>query len=300
MNIAIAGGTGFVGTKLTSLLTNAGHHVYILTRSPEKFSNTNAITYVGWLKEGMQPESELQDCDAIINLAGESLFGYWTEEKKQRILSSRVEATNRVIELIQALENKPNVLVNASAVGFYGTSDQKTFTEQTTTAGNDFLAYVTKKWENTANKAAAFDVRVIHARLGIVLGETGTLSLMSLPFKFFVGGPIGSGEQWLSWIHVDDVVRMLLFAIEEKNVTGPMNVTAPKPVRNKVFSQQLASVMHRPNKIKVPSFVIKTLLGEMSILVVEGQAVLPNKALSHDFRFRYDDLDVALQAIYSK
>ncbi|MFB1052138.1 TIGR01777 family oxidoreductase [Paraliobacillus sp. JSM ZJ581] len=297
MNIVIAGGTGFVGSRLTEVLINQGHHVFILTRSPEKFSNQANVTYVGWLNEGDQPEKVLQDCEAMINLAGESLFGYWTTEKKKRIIDSRIKATTNIVHLIKAMEKKPEVLVNASAVGYYGTSDQKFFTEKTISSGDDFLAYVTNKWESTAQQAENYGVRVIYARFGMVLGEKGTLPLLSIPYKFFVGGPIGSGEQWLSWIHMDDAIRLILFAIKEEKINGPLNITAPNPVRNKDLSAALAKTLHRPDKIKVPSFVIQTMLGEMSILVIRGQAVLPNKALSNGYKYHYPNLQLALKSV---
>ncbi|CQR47216.1 Epimerase family protein [Paraliobacillus sp. PM-2] len=300
MKIVIAGGTGFVGSQLTALLTDQGHQVFILTRSPENFTNKPSVTYVGWLNEKDKPEEVLKDCKAIINLAGESLFGYWTEEKKKRILDSRINATKNIIHLIKSMEKQPEVLVNASAVGYYGTSDEQIFTEKTTHPGDDFLAYVTNEWEKTAQHAEVLGIRVVYARLGIVLGDNGTLPLMELPYKYFVGGPIGPGEQWLSWVHINDVVRLLLFAIEKKQIKGPLNITAPTPVRNKDFSVQLAKLLHRPNIIRIPSFVIRTVLGEMSMLVVRGQAVLPNKALSYGYSFQYPNLQTALASILIK
>lgn len=297
MKIAIAGGTGLVGSKLTELLIDEGHHVLILTRSPDKYENKENLTYVGWLREGDQPEQEIAGSHGIINLAGESLFGYWTKEKKERILDSRIKATTNIIQLIRSMEQKPDVLVNASAIGYYGTSEDKFFTEKTTETGDDFLAYVTEKWEQTAKQAEADNIRVVYARFGIILGEKGTLPLMAMPFKFFGGGPIGSGEQWLSWVHINDVVRLISFAIRGEKISGPLNITAPNPVRNKDFSSKLAKALHRPNIVKVPSFVIRKTLGEMSILVLEGQAVLPDKAISNGYTFQYPNLERALESI---
>ncbi|GGM29814.1 epimerase family protein YfhF [Paraliobacillus quinghaiensis] len=298
MNIAITGGTGFIGKNVTELLVAEGHHVYILTRSPEKHQGTEYIHYVGWLSDRFKPEQALVDCDAIINLAGESLFGYWTTEKKERIISSRIKVTNRVIDLIKAMKKKPEVLINASAVGYYGTSTTEMFTEETTENGNDFLAKVTKQWEDTAKQASELGVRVVYARLGIVLGNEGTLPLMALPYKLFVGGKIGSGEQWISWVHVKDVAHIILFAIENSKINGPLNITAPKPVQQKVFSKHLAKKLRRPDWLPVPTFFLRTLLGEMSILVVNGQAVLPKKIEAHGYHHNYPDIEQALTAIY--
>lgn len=298
MKIAIAGGTGFVGMNVTELLIAEGHQVYILTRSPEKHQETDHINYIGWLSDRFHPEQALVDCDAIINLAGESLFGYWTAEKKQRIISSRIKATESVLNLIEKMEKKPEVLINASAVGFYGTSTTEIFSEKTTESGDDFLADVTEKWEESANQAKELGIRVVVARLGIILGKQGTLPLMALPYKLFVGGKIGSGEQWLSWIHVRDVAGLLLQAMEDHSITGPLNVTAPYPIHQKAFSKHLANVLHRPNWLPIPALFLRTLLGEMSLLVVGGQAVIPKKAQTHNYQYHYPQIEQALKAIY--
>lgn len=300
MKIAIAGGTGFVGKNVTDLLVEKGHDVSILTRSPEKHQDTDHIKYVGWLSDRFQPERSLENCDAIINLAGESLFGYWTKDKKERIVSSRIKATDSVIALIDTMENKPEVLINASAVGFYGTSTSEMFSEQTLESGTDFLATVTTEWESAAYQAKERGVRVVYARLGIVLGKKGTLEMMALPYKFFVGGKIGSGEQWISWIHVSDVAALILHAIEENSISGPLNASAPNPVQQKVFSKHLANVLHRPNLLPIPAFFLRTLLGEMSTLVVDGQAVFPKKAQANNYLFNYPKIDQALRAIYQQ
>lgn len=300
MKVVIAGGTGFVGQRLTAWLTSVGHQVYILTRSPEAYTNTKDITYVGWLKEAHHPEASIQNCDAFINLAGESLFGYWTKAKKERILDSRILATQKVLELIHSMQKKPKVFVNASAIGFYGTSMTKLFSEDTTTPGEDFLATVTTKWENTARAAEDMGIRVVYARLGIILGQGGTLPLMALPYKFFVGGRIGSGEQWMSWIHIDDVVRILDMTLRNEAIIGPINLTAPNPIRNKNFSSELAKVLHRPDILNIPAFAIKCMLGEMSMLITKGQAVLPTKAQANHYHFQYTELRPALESLYKK
>ncbi|WP_058306033.1 TIGR01777 family oxidoreductase [Gracilibacillus massiliensis] len=299
MNIAIAGGTGFVGEHLTKALTSRGDAVYILTRSPEKYLNTALVKYVGWLSDQSQPEKELPKLDGIINLAGDSLFGYWTKSKKDRIYQSRINATYAIDKLIDNLEAKPEVLINASAVGYFGTSDEKTFTEQSEEQGNDFLAEVTDAWEKTALQIKSHNVRTVLARFGVILGKEGALPLMALPFRFLVGGKIGSGYQWVSWIHIEDVVGMLLFALDNPNVENAFHLTAPNPVRNKELSASLADVLNRPNWFPTPSFLLKTGLGEMSILIVDGQKVLPEKALEFGYQFNYPTIDEALKEIYN-
>lgn len=300
MNIAMTGGTGFAGSHLTDLLTEEGHTVYILTRSPEKHEDTSQIHYIEWLQEGAQPEKELPSVDAFINLAGESLFGYWTEKKKKKIRESRLKVTNRVIDLIGKMDQKPEVLINASAMAYYGPSGSEMFTEKTTKPGKDFLAQVTVEWEEAAKKAENHGVRTVLARFGLILGEEGALPLMSLPFKLFVGGKVGNGEQYMSWVHIKDAIRMLYFAVTEKSISGPMNVMAPSPKRNKEFSKDLAEVLNRPYWFTVPAPLIKTALGEMSMLVVEGQYIYPAKAENAGFSFAYPELKPALKEIFNK
>ncbi|TGB04010.1 TIGR01777 family oxidoreductase [Halobacillus salinus] len=298
MNIVVTGGTGFVGRQLTDHLVKQGHHVYILTRSPEKHSDTESITYVGWLHESYNPVESLPYIHAIVNLAGESLnSGRWTDEKKQAILDSRVQATEGVIDLIDKMQDKPNVLVNASAVGFYGRSKTKTFTEETTKAGRDFLANVVEEWEERAEAAKEYDVRTVFVRFGIILGEEGALPKMIIPYKMMIGGNLGSGEQWMSWIHVDDVVGLIDFSIHHEDVNGPLNGTAPNPKRNKDFGRILSTVLNRPHWIPAPSFALKLALGEMSTLLLDGQSVIPKKAIEHGYNFRYPELRPALASI---
>ncbi|KAB8129379.1 TIGR01777 family protein [Gracilibacillus oryzae] len=298
MKIAITGGTGYVGKNLTKKLTDRGDTVYILTRSPEKYQNTDKVNYVGWLTEGTRPAEELPHLDAIINLAGDSLFGYWTKSKKDRIYQSRINATYEINELIKQMDVKPEVLVSASAVGYFGTSKDETFTEDNTEPGSDFLAEVTTAWEKTALQAKAEGVRTVIARFGVILGSEGALPLMALPFKLYAGGRIGTGDQWLSWIHIKDVAGMIIFAIDNQQVEGPMHVTSPNPVTNKEMSSALAEVLRKPDWLPVPSFILKLFLGEMSILVVKGQKVVPEKAMILGYRFNYPNVREALVEIF--
>ncbi len=243
----------------------------------------------------------MPNIDVVINLAGESLFGYWTKKKKEKILKSRIDTTKKVVSLLERMEPKPKTFISASAIGFYGTDDEKIFTEDTEECGDDFLANVTKKWEAEAKRAENLGIRTIIARFGVILAKDGgALPMMALPMRAFVGGKIGSGKQWTSWIHVDDCVKLIVFAIEHENMIGPLNVTAPHPVRNKQFTEMLGKTLKRPTVFPVPERLLRILFGEMSMLVSKGQYVYPKKALEHGFSFDYPHLNEALEQIFHK
>lgn len=300
MKIAITGGTGLVGKALANEWIKHGAEVYILTRNSARNTNTSQLKYVQWQNDGDQPELSLEGVDMIVNLAGESInAGRWTEAQKKRILESRIHSTEAVVDIISKLTVKPKVLVNASAVGYYGTSTTQTFTEDDSKAGTDFLAHTVQEWEKTAMKAVELGVRTVCCRFGIVLAEKeGALPRIALPYQLFAGGTVGSGEQWVSWIHLNDAVRALMFVAENKQISGPVNITAPQPVKMKAFGKILGKVLHRPHWIPAPSFALKLLLGEMSMLVLEGQKVLPKKLEQYGYTFLYPDLQGALQQIY--
>lgn len=297
MKIAIAGGTGFVGKKLTDFLLDQNHEVFILTRNTTYTSHRSNLHYVEWLTSTSSPEKQLQGLDAMINLAGESLnSGRWTEARKKRITESRISATKEILRILSSLPKKPKVLLNASAIGIYGTSETDTFTEDSTQYGSDFLAKTVIAWENEAKKATDLGVRTCFLRFGVVLGEDGgALMRMVLPYHFFIGGTIGSGKQWLSWICIDDVVKGVDFLLHNTSVHGSVNFTAPQPMQMKHFGQTIGAVTHRPHWLPVPGFALKVLLGEMSILVLKGQKVLPKKLEEHGFFFTYKTLEQALR-----
>ncbi|MFB5088503.1 TIGR01777 family oxidoreductase [Psychrobacillus sp. PGGUH221] len=298
MKIAITGGTGFVGSELTNLLVQMGHEVFILTRSPNK--DINNVSFVKWLSGNSLPEKKLEGIDAIVNLAGESINnGRWTVEQKKKIYESRMQATDEVIRILHALEHKPKVLVNASAIGIYPASEDITYTENSLVVGTDFLAKTVQDWEVKAQTAEQLGIRVAYGRFGIILGKSeGALPLYALPYKLFVGGPIGLGKNWMSWVHVRDVSKALLFAIEN-NIHGPFNVAAPDAKRMNEFGKILASVLKRPYYFPVPSFALKLALGEKSQLVLEGQHVLPEVLIENGFVFDFPNLSKALTDIYS-
>jgi len=298
MKIAIAGGSGLIGDAITERLMSEGHHVYILTRNLNKVTK-QGVTYVKWLDSNSAPENELDGIDVFINLAGESIGGKrWTSAQKARILDSRIKATRSSISLMKKLDKKPSVFLNASAIGYYGCSDTLTFTESDVAAKTNFLSEVTKVWEEEANAARDLNIRTVLIRTGVVLSEKGgALSQIVLPYRLFFGGTIGSGKQWVSWIHVDDLVRLVDFAMTNVTIEGPINATAPNPVQMKEFGKTIAKILNKPHWAPVPAIVLKGLLGEMNVLVADGQKVLPDKAQTHGFRFLYPQLESALRDI---
>ncbi|MBD8005985.1 TIGR01777 family oxidoreductase [Bacillus norwichensis] len=296
MHVVLAGGSGFLGQVLQKKLLAAGDHVTILTRNAGEILKTNQLQAVEWLKEGACPEERLRHVDAFVNLAGESISGFrWTKQKKDQIIKSRMKTTEEIIRLIDTMESKPQVLINASAVGYYGMSDVDTFTEKSISNANDFLAETVQKWEEKAAEANRLGVRTVFARFGIILGRGGALPLMALPYKFGIGGNIGSGRQWVSWIHVEDAAQMIKFIIDTPTIEGPFNVTAPNPVRMEEFGKTIASVLRRPHWLPVPKIVLKFVLGEMSSMLVNGQPVIPGKALAQHYDYLYPDLKEALE-----
>jgi len=300
MKIAIAGATGFVGSRLVEQLQAQGHQVIILTRSPQQASNRfGQAQIVGYnpLKSGEWQQS-ISGCDAVINLAGEPIAEKrWTPAHKRSILDSRQLGTQKIVEAIALATIKPQVLINASAIGYYGTSETSKF-DETSPAGMDFLAEVCTAWETAAQAVTANGTRVVILRLGIVLGENGgVLGKMLAPFSAFVGGPIGSGNQWFSWIHRDDVVKLIIAALNDTKMQGVYNATAPNPTTMTEFAQTLGTVMNRPSWLPVPNFALEAMLGEGAIVVLQGQQVVPTRTLAQGFNFQYSTLKPALTAI---
>ena len=294
MKILITGGTGFIGTPLSHELRKSGHKVVVTTRrssdSPEKIT---------WHPPERIPSDVMEGFDAVINLAGEPIApGRWNGEKKEKILMSRINTTRALVESIKKADRKPEVLISASAVGYYGAHGDEYVTEDTP-PGWDFLADVCKQWESEAQKAMQLGVRVVITRFGGVLeSDGGALPQMIIPFKFFLGGPIGSGKQWFSWIHRDDVVGIIQYALKNETLTGPVNATAPNPVTNREFSKALGRAFGSPSWFPVPGFIVKLTLGELGSVLLTGQRVVPEKAVKEGYDFKYIDVDQALKAIF--
>jgi uncharacterized protein (TIGR01777 family) len=294
MKVIVAGGSGFLGRALVRSLERDGHHAVVLTRRVRRASD------VEWSPDGARSWwSALDGADAVVNLAGESIAGgRWTPARKTLIESSRLGPTRALVEAIRAARTPPGVLLSGSAVGFYGSHGHEPVDENSA-AGSDFLARVAEAWER-ATQGTPTPTRVALLRTGVVLDRTeGALPQLALPFRLFVGGPAGSGAQAMSWIHVDDWVAMVRWALLTPAVTGPLNVTAPAPVSNREFAAALGRALKRPAFLPAPAFALRLALGEMAdALILGGQRVLPTKALALGFEFRYPRVDEALRQIF--
>jgi uncharacterized protein len=296
MKIVVAGGSGFLGSRLVSDWRKDGHHVLVLTRRPRGSSD------VAWSPANSSREwmATIDGADAVVNLAGEGIADKrWTDARKAAILESRVGATRALVTAIKAARTPPAALISSSAIGIYGTARGDEPLTEDSTAGSDFLADVCRAWEAEASAAAPL-ARVVLLRTGVVLAKDGgALPQMALPFRFFAGGPLGSGRQFISWIHVDDWVAMTRWALATPAVAGPLNLTAPTPVTNAEFTGTLGRAMRRPSFMPAPAFALRLALGEMAdALLLGGQRVLPAKAQRLGFEFRYSTLEPALQEIH--
>jgi hypothetical protein len=302
MKVVIAGGTGFLGQPLVRSLIDDGHEVVVLTRGATPRTPTTAGRLVPWSPAdgGGTWLAELEGAAAVINLAGESIAARrWSDAHKRRILDSRLQATHSLGHAVLAAARPPEVLVSGSAVGYYGPLGEEIVTEDHG-PGSDFLATVCEQWESAAMRAAGDATRVCCIRTGLVLDrDGGALPRMLLPFKFGVGGPLGSGRQYWPWIHRADWVALIRWTIETKTVSGPINATAPSPVTNAAFTRALGRALHRPAFMPAPAVALRLALGEMAdALLLSGQRAVPAKAERLGFRFRYTDLDEALRAIF--
>ena len=294
MKILITGASGLIGMALQKSFAEKGYEVLSATR--KKTGKPNEIewdTEKGFAAEDMP---QLETVDAIVHLAGENVSGRWTEEKKRRIMDSRVHGTRNIVETIGKLENKPKVLISASATGIYGDRADEIMTEEAG-AGDTFLADVVKNWEAEAVKAESFSVRVVLLRTGIVLSKDGgALAQMITPFKFGLGGTIGSGRQWMSWIILEDEVRAINFALENAQTSGAINLVAPNPVTNEEFTDALGAVLHRPTFLPLPQFAVNLAFGEMGdALLIDSTRVVPKRFEELGFEFKYPELKAALE-----
>jgi uncharacterized protein (TIGR01777 family) len=305
MRVIITGGTGLIGRALIDLLLPDGHEIIVLSRNPEPAPLPAGVTVVRW--DGISTDGWvhlMEEADAVVNLAGESIAGTgavparWTAERKQRILDSRINATNAVVAAIAQSEHKPAVLVQGSAVGFYGSRHDDVVLDEDAPPGDDFLARVAVRWEAVSEVVEDMGVRRALARTGLVLSNRGgSLPATMMPFKFFAGGPMGDGRQWWPWIHIRDEVRALAFLMTEERASGPFNLTAPNPVTNREFAQTLGKVMGRPAALPAPAPVLRLALGEMATLLLDGQRAVPKRLLELGFRFDFPELEDALQEL---
>lgn len=297
MKYIICGGSGFIGSELVEYWLQSGHQILSVGRKiPENTSNHPGLSYLTWDSLESNPEAA-EGADALVNLAGASLSQRWSSSGKQTIMKSRLETVTAAGKLLNSLEHKPQVVVQASAVAIYGTSLQDTYNESSPTRVVDFPSEVVKTWEEAADEAYS-GVRLIKLRTGVVLGnESGAFPKMKLPYSLGFGGRIGSGKQWLSWIHLTDIVKLIEFCILHSEIEGPVNATAPQPVTNEQFGRMVGKVYHRPHWFPVPAFLLKAAVGELSEILLKGQRVLPSKAVSHGFTFTYPTLQPALEQL---
>jgi uncharacterized protein len=298
MRAFITGGTGFVGKYLCGKLAEAGHEVTVLSRSksrkpvdstPVRFVAGDPMLSGAW-------QQEVAGHEVVINLAGSSIFSRWTVDAKRMLMESRVLTTRNVVDALSGAQPAP-LLVSCSAIGYYGGHEDDRILDETSPPGDDFLAQLGTAWEAEARRAEQFGARVVLTRFGIVLGEGGgALAQMAPAFRYALGSPLGSGRQWFSWIHLEDLLRIMLFVIEKRTMVGPVNCTAPNPVQNRELTKTLAKVLHRWAFLPaVPGFAMKLALGELADVLLKGQRVVPKRLMDEGFRFKYPNLREALE-----
>ncbi len=295
MHILITGGTGFIGAHLSKHFLKSGHNVSILTRNLHKINNSlENLKYITELSNTDKPY------DIVINLAGESLnANRWTEKLKRELYESRIKTTQKIIDYIKIASIKPKLLISGSAIGFYGSSLERVFTEDSEPANKKFTHVLCNDWEKIALQASEYHVRVCLIRLGIVLGkEGGALNKMIIPFKLGLGAQLGNGKQWMSWIHIRDVVYSIEYLINHSDLKGPFNLTSPIPVMNKKFTQELAKTLKKRSLLVLPNFIVKILFGEMGeSLLLKGQKVMPHRLTKAGYSFKFLKLENALEDI---
>jgi uncharacterized protein len=291
MRVAVSGASGLIGAAVVRRLQAAGHQISRLVRGAPKAGE------IQWNPTGAVDLGGLEGCDAVVHLAGESISGRWTPTKKSKILNSRVQGTMTIAAALARLQQKPKVLVNASAIGYYGPRGDELL-DESSASGNDFLSEVARQWESATEPATRADIRVVMLRFGVVLsGQGGALAKMITPFRMGVGGRIGSGTQWMSWVSLDDVAGAVEYAITNSSLRGPVNVVAPSPVSNEEFTKRLGEVLHRPTIFPMPEFAVKLAFGEMGeTLLLGSQRVVPKKLQESGYKFAHPELKDALRA----
>lgn len=302
MKILIAGGSGLIGSALTRYYLAKGQEVYVLSRRGSAATLPAGAKGVVWDARSVHGWGDLMnEMDVVINLTGENLgAGRWTEQRKQRFYSSRIESGKAIIEAMRQAVRKPGVLVQSSAVGYYGDGGDRVL-DESSPAGKDFLARLCVDWEESTHEAEFMGVRRIVLRTGVVLAEGAeVLNRLILPFRLFVGGPLGDGRQWLPWIHIADVIGAVNFLVEDPNLSGVYNLSAPEPVQNAAFGKTLARILRRPYWLPVPAFALKLVLGEMSKLVLEGQRAIPKRLIEAGYTFQFAGHEAALRDLLIK
>jgi uncharacterized protein (TIGR01777 family) len=302
MNVLISGGSGFIGSALAKSLLASGHQAWILSRNPEFSASTDGINWVKWDGRTSQGWLDIfERMDAVVNLAGETVGSWpWNEKRKQKILESRLLAGQAISMAYRLATRKPPVLIQSSGIGYYGPLGEERV-DETQSAGGDFIAQVARQWENSSQTVESYaGVRRVIIRTSLVLdAQRGVLPLMALPVKFFAGGPLGSGKQGVSWIHIDDEVAAIRFLLEHPLANGVFNLSAPLPVSNADFVRMLARTLGRPYWIPAPAFVLRLALGQMSTLLLDGQFVIPKRLQELGFKFQYEDPEKAFKALYA-
>lgn len=295
MQILITGGTGFIGRRLVARLLSKGHRLTILSRQDAKDVHRVLSTEVEPVKS-LSAVKPSEAFDAIVNLAGEGVMDKrWTPSRKRQLLNSRIALTSELVDLIERMENRPDCLISGSAIGFYGGRDDAARLDESSGAGDDFAAGLCIRWEQAALRAKGLGLRVCLVRTGVVLHpEGGALREMMLPFRLGIGGPLGSGQQMMSWIHMEDMVNALEFLLENDSAEGAFNATAPEAVSNKDFAVTLAGILNRPAFLKMPAMVLRGMLGESSEMVLKGQNIYPQRLIAEGFSFTYPQLKPAL------
>lgn len=292
MRVAVVGATGLIGRAVVKALHARGDEVVAVVRGAREVAGAHVVTWdpaAGGVTAGA-----FDGCDAVVNLAGSTIGRRWTDEVKREIVSSRIDVTDRVVAAIGA--DGPRTLVNASAVGYYGNREEQV--DESATPGSGFLADVCRRWEASARAAEAAGVRVVHLRTGIVLdGNGGALAQMLPPAKLGLGGPIAGGRQWFPWIHIDDTVGLVLCALDDAGIAGPLNLVAPGIVRQGEFAKALGHAVGRPAVAPTPAFAMKLLLGEGAQIILQGQHVVPRRALEAGYAFRFTELPASLEEI---
>jgi len=303
MHILVTGGTGTIGRRLVAHLILKGHTVTVVSRQPYKPASLPAkIGFAQWDGKTAEGWGRLvEEADAIVNLAGAGIGdARWTKERKKLIVDSRVNPGNAIVEAVRAAENKPGVVVQSSAVGYYGTEHSGAITESAN-AGDDFLAEVCKKWEASTQTVEDMGVRHVVIRSGVVLDtQGGALPRMLLPFRFFAGGPVGSGRQWVSWIHYFDEVDAINLLLQEESVSGAVNLTAPYPVQNRTLAKAIGKAMKRPSFMPVPGFVMKLIFGEMATVLLDGQQALPGRLEGLGYQFKFPKIEAAMEDLITQ